>query len=227
MITLPDGKICNNLPEQVAKNAKDILEIAAQWQPYKDQLEADFEILAGLIEDMSTAAVAALAGQDVSVKTISQTNPNASFGFEITGNAGLLATNVYNRCEVINNILYVIVNVVLYNGTGAAVSPQYLGGVTINLGSEIASKVFDFNGNNATGNGGNAWITGERALIKENTGGTAPTSYATKSGATVHIDLQNSNAANSVALSIAGSSAISIGNGYYVFVSGRIALTLL
>lgn len=73
MITLPDGKICNNLPEQVAKNAKDILEVAAQWQPYKEELEADFETLADYLADMSSAAVGAIAGQDIAPANVSAT----------------------------------------------------------------------------------------------------------------------------------------------------------
>lgn len=73
MITLPDGKICNNLPEQVAKNAKDIFEVAQQWQPYKEQLEADFVYLADILADISAAAVSAIAGQTIAPAVVSAT----------------------------------------------------------------------------------------------------------------------------------------------------------
>lgn len=73
MIILPDEKICNNLPEQVAKNAKDILEVAQQWDPYKEELEADFETLAAYLADMSSAAVGAIAGQDIAPANVAAT----------------------------------------------------------------------------------------------------------------------------------------------------------
>ena len=107
MITLPDGKICNNLPEQVAKNAKDIFEIAQQWDPYKEQLEADFEMLAAYLADMSSAAVGAIAGQDIAPANVAATGniTSPSIIETMTGyNASSLNANVtYNYLGVVKN----------------------------------------------------------------------------------------------------------------------------
>lgn len=147
MITLPDGKICNNLPEQVAKNAKDILEIAAQWQPYKEELEADFVILNGIIEDMSAAAVAALAGQDVSVNKLYISTPSYVKDFTAPEVTNFSLLNSFCRFEVIANMLH-IVFCARYQNNDADNAQQFkLGNFSVSgIDSEIGSHVYDLGG---------------------------------------------------------------------------------
>ena len=83
MITLPNGKVVRNLPEQVAKNLEDIVYLAetyknldeqvATWPSYKeswDQFEEDYAnwtaTLQGYLDDISDAALSAIANGTVS-----------------------------------------------------------------------------------------------------------------------------------------------------------------
>ena len=133
MIELPNKKKCYNLPEQVAQNLLNIQYLAEQyknidalpaiWQTYKEEFDNEFDTFEGwertfggwettletYLASMSSAAVGALAGQDVSVRTITQTNANWGETPYISGGAGIPATPIYNRFEVIGNILYVVI----------------------------------------------------------------------------------------------------------------------
>ena len=103
MITLPDGKICNNLPEQVAKNAKDIFEIAQQWNPYKEELEADLVMLAGYLADMSSAAIGAIAGQTIAPANVSATASVSAPS--ITGDSIIENMSGYSaQFQTVNNV---------------------------------------------------------------------------------------------------------------------------
>ena len=91
MIELPNNKVCYNLPEQVAANLanieylaehyKNLDEAVASWPSYKaewDQFEIDYanwtSTLEGYLTSMSSAAVSAIAGQNIAPANISATN---------------------------------------------------------------------------------------------------------------------------------------------------------
>lgn len=82
--------------------------------------------------------------------TIEQASPNYSREFNFGTASGITITNVYNRCEVINNVLYLIANIKLKNTSGAVKKlgqgwgdPAYC---TLSLSDELASKIFDIAG---------------------------------------------------------------------------------
>ena len=56
---------------------------------------------------------------DFIAKTLSQTNPNYSDSLVLAGQNGLTVDNIYNRLEVINNILYFVINVKVTNNTAS------------------------------------------------------------------------------------------------------------
>ena len=98
MIQLPNNKKCYNLPEQVAQNLlniqylaeqyKNIDELPAIWQSYKETFDADQETFAGwtttfegwdttlatYLANMSSAAVGAIAGQNIAPANVNVSN---------------------------------------------------------------------------------------------------------------------------------------------------------
>ena len=108
MIQLPNNKKCYNLPEQVAQNLanitylaeeyKNIDELPAIWQSYKETFDAEQETFAGwtttfegwdttlatYLVNMSSAAVSAIAGQNIAPANINATG--TVDGNKITGN---------------------------------------------------------------------------------------------------------------------------------------------
>lgn len=97
MIQLPNNKKCYNLPEQVAQNLlniqylaeeyKNIDELPSIWQTYKETFDAEQETFAGwtttfegwdttlatYLANMSSAAVSAIAGQNIAPANIAAT----------------------------------------------------------------------------------------------------------------------------------------------------------
>ena len=97
MIELPDKKKCYNLPEQVAQNLLNITYLAEQyknidalpaiWQSYKETFDAEQETFEGwtttfegwdttlstYLTNMSSAAVSAIAGQNIAPANVNAT----------------------------------------------------------------------------------------------------------------------------------------------------------
>ena len=81
---------------------------------------------------------------DVGAKTLSQTQANYSYQFQGTSSDIGTLTPIYNRVEVINSVLHVILNIKAVatttktlNAGGEACAPS------ITLNSEVSSKIFD------------------------------------------------------------------------------------
>lgn len=165
-----------------------------------------------------------LENKDVKVKTLSQSEANEAVVFDFTALGGLKIKNTYNRFEVINNVLYVIVNVEIYNDSGSSISLTNMCEKTVELPVEIASKIYDCAGKHVGEAGSNVWITSAIGAIKETNTGTYPTSYSLKS--TCELYLLN-NIANNITVAIAGTQALSIPNGKSEYISARVALTLI
>ena len=91
-------------------------------------------------------------GGDLIADTISQANANYSSEFEYSGTHDTYfdITNVYNRFEVINNVLYIVFNIKLMNNTESSHSTTTSGKYSnqIDLPEEIATKIFDIDGHN-------------------------------------------------------------------------------
>lgn len=98
MIELPDKKKCFSLPEQVAQNLRNITFLAEQyknidalpaiWQVYKEEFDSEIETFEGwtttfegwdntlstYLANMSSAAVGAIAGQNIAPASITATS---------------------------------------------------------------------------------------------------------------------------------------------------------
>ena len=166
---------------------------------------------------------------DITCDTLEQSSANwgGSFNLPTALSGGLTLTNIYNRCEVINNVLYVVINVIINNPTSAAVTLQYVGGVNFSLPNEYASKILDFNGVSADGAGAQAWIMSSAPGCVKETTGSVPTGYGVKSNATIRIELYNNNTANAISINLASDNSVSYSNGRSVFITARAALTLI
>ena len=102
--------------------------------------------------EITASSISAQAGdfQDVTAQTIEQTNANYSKEFNFATASGLTITNVYNRFEVINSVLYLIANIRIKNTGDAGKKlgqgwgdPAYC---TVTLNDSIASKIYDIAG---------------------------------------------------------------------------------
>lgn len=99
----------------------------------------------GTTQDIGT--LGDFSNVDFVAKTLAQTNVNFSQTFNFATATGLTITNVYNKCEVVNNILYLIANVKVKNTSGDIkkvgggwTDPAY---ITLTLPTSIASKIYD------------------------------------------------------------------------------------
>lgn len=102
----------------------------------------------GTSQDLGT--LADFSNADFVAKTLTQNNVNFNQTFNFVTATGLQITNAYNKCEVVNNILYLICNIKVKNTSGAAkkigsawADPAYC---SFNLPASIASKIFDIDG---------------------------------------------------------------------------------
>ena len=83
-------------------------------------------------------------------KTLSQSNVNWSNTFGFSNYYGLTITEIYCKLQVINNRLDIIVNFSAKNETANDITTKYIASGVAVLNSAIASKVIDFNGDDAT-----------------------------------------------------------------------------
>ena len=250
MIELPDKKKCFSLPEQVAQNLRNITFLAEQyknidalpaiWQVYKEEFDSEMETFEGwtttfegwdntlstYLANMSSAAVSALVGQDVKVKTIEQTNANYAVSFNLApdGGASFTINNVYNRFEVINGILYFIMNIKVENNSGSTITVQKVAGTPVAVDPTIGAKLIDFSGNavsDAPGSG--AAITFEVTYAIKGIKGNATTA----SGASQVFVCLNHEIQNFVSVYVYCKDNISLADEEFACISARIPLTLI
>ena len=238
MIQLPNNKKCYNLPEQVAQNLLNIQYLAEQyanidelpsiWADYKTAFDADLHTfedwtttfegwentLATYLANMSSAAVGALAGQDVSVKTIAQTDANYNSAPYISD-----STAVYNRFQVINGILYVILNFKVVNNTGSE-HTYYVFNGDIYIPPSYGAKIIDFEGDNAT------VAKAQKTVICGTKGYGFSSVTATTFNHDIHIAIRNHTSANYLDITVTAEGGITLQDGEEYYITGRIALSL-
>lgn len=161
--------------------------------------------------------------EDIQVKTLTQSEANyqKEFNFSVS-NEGITTTNIYNRFEVINNVLYLVVNLQLTNTTENSISVYQAGTGWIYLSSAFGSKIIDLNGDSVHSATTNAClITGHEILETSDL-----TSYSsvTKNG---YICFQNQTGADACSVIIRWNSPLSISAGESKWVTARLFLTLL
>lgn len=155
---------------------------------------------------------------DFLVKTISQTEANWSGTPYISGDAGIPATIIYNRFEVIGNILYVVLNFKLVNNTGSEKTVYALEGI-IAVPQIYSEKIIDFEGDNAT------VAKATRAIICAGKGQAFDDLQSTYFD-DINVSISNHTIANYVRIDLT-STGITIANGATKYITARLFLTLL
>ena len=179
MIELPNKKKCYNLPEQVAQNLLNIQYLAEQyknidelpniWQSYKTVFDDDLETfgswtttfegwettLATYLANMSSAAVGAIAGQNIAPANVAATG-NITANSIIENMSGYSAANISTGDGVDCNITPIFLGVCkngnkitfVYYFTYERIGAKGLQGIAqINIPNEVGEKLYpDGNG---------------------------------------------------------------------------------
>lgn len=200
-------------------------------------IDASQHLIANYNDGTSTDLGAIFTGNvtisgSLTANTLEQTNANwVSPNIELNpsgdvASAGVDVTNIYNRFEVINNVLFIIVNISFHNPSASPVTisgnvraDKAISGVPANIGS----KIIDFEGKSIA-----EVATTEHCLIA---GTKAFTSrglqYSHVEDSDWNVFLTNRTTANLCQLFIQKSTALTINAGATVYVSARLPLTLL
>lgn len=173
-----------------------------------------------LIAENPAAVLEALKGQDISAKTLEQSEPNVDI--EMTEVAalpeGLVLTKYYEKAIIVNNILYITLNYNIANPTENSISltNNWLTKKAV-IPSKYASKIYRADGENITGS--------PSATLTLNWIAPLYTKYGqyqfTPSDLGAYIE---HTAAKTIAIPFAGGASIPSNSS--IFVSGRVALTL-
>lgn len=156
-------------------------------------------------------------------KTLRQTEANFTATFSQQSIYGSV-TAIYNRFMVINNVLHIIYNVKFTSNGYSIPSKDIVAyGQSSALTSDIASKIFDLNGNSVHEAGPYCTIAKVPAII------TKGKLYNSDDILNCTLVLYNINAADYIGFYIMNDtgSAISLTNGDELYIMARMALTLL
>ena len=160
---------------------------------------------------------------DFKAKTLEQLEANwKSANLVFPAPTGFEITNIYNRCEVIGNVMHIVVSIKLVNNSG---STKTLGGTDVGvvIPEEYAEKIIDVDGKSvAAADATNyCFIAGEPMILEKNSNTYNGTFYGGRIFAT------NRNEARKMSIFASPSETISMDDGDYIYLSGRIALTLI
>ena len=165
---------------------------------------------------------------DFVAKTLSQVEPNYSLEFEFTSTSNLEITNIYNRFMVINNMLYIIVNVAMKNISGASLTinvNDYITGKNLAIDEAIASKIYGLDGKKAS-----ETPVGSYSLITPLQGystSSITSNYPSPRG-DIRVLFINKSPANETALALTnGVTSFSLNADQVVYYTGRVALSLI
>ena len=101
--------------------------------------------------NIAVAAATAITGQDITPKTVAQTQANYVGNINIGKIGDTTITAVYNKFEVINGVLYIILNFLVNNSTAS--DKTITSGSTLfsveatNIPSSISENIYDLAGN--------------------------------------------------------------------------------
>lgn len=185
--------------------------------------------------DAQLALKANLSGADftgaVTAPTFKQSQFNFSRVFNLSADQDLTISNIYNRFAEINNVLHLIVNISLTNNTGESKilgsGYGFIGFASLTLDQEIASKIIDIDGISAAAVGSNGTlISSEPCQIMKNKILDSTSEFYTGRLSILNRDVQNVIAVQ-VALNGGAGNRITIADGETIYVTARMALTLL
>lgn len=169
---------------------------------------------------------------DVIAPTFKQSQFNYELSFNLTTPYSLEVENVYNRFAEINNVLYCIVNIKITNNTGATVTLGdgygLVANTSLSLSPSIASKIYDIEGKTAADSSAtmNCLISSEACQIMRQKVLNDSTAFIP-----ARFSLVNRNVANTLAVQVAVNSGsgnrITLADGESIYVTSRMALTLI
>ena len=186
-------------------------------------INASQELIANYNDGTSTNLGLIFNG-DITVNTIEQAQANykgSNINFN-PGSSGLTFTNTYNRLEVINQVLYAVVNLKVENNSGS--SKTFSGtDMLTTIPTKYAEKIIDVKGKNVheVASPDYTFITGEPAMAIKN----SETFATTKLEGTIY--LCNRVAENGISLFVRLNNTETLADGEYLYFTGRIALTLI
>lgn len=164
----------------------------------------------------------------ISAPVIEQTAPTWAASFNFASATGIEITNIYNRCEVINNVLYLIANIKIKNISGATkkigAGWGESGYIVVSFPVDLASKIIDLEGKAVSEAATpRAIITSAPAVCCENV--VSSNSLITHEG--FRFDFANLSSPNSAALYLENYPALELPVDGELYIMGRIALTLI
>lgn len=179
--------------------------------------------------DMVVAGSGSIGGDFEVDGAISQATANYSREFNFGTAGGITITNVYNRCEVINNVLYLIANIRLKNTSGAVKKlgqgwgdPAYC---TLSLSDELASKIFDIAGTSVHASAvvDGTIITAVPVVVTKNIAESATLVSLTS----FRFTMVNKTAANTLSCYFRPNEIVQLEDDEELTLTGRVALTLI
>ena len=182
-------------------------------------------------KQLGIVALEQLTDKDLKVKTLEQSEFNYSIPFELNASQSLTINNIYNRFAVIDNVLFVIVNFILTNSTGETKTLGsgygHVGNLQFEIDSEIANKLVDINGVKVSEVATNdTLISSSPCQIL-----TSKVLDATSVFYNGRLSLVNRSSANKLSVQVAlnggSSNRITIADGASLYITARMALTLL
>ena len=190
----------------------------------KAEMDSTISGLNSAIAGKASLSGADFTGNVTTTGTISQATANyeQTLNLAQTTSEGVVWTNVFNKFEVINGVAYLIANFTIENTNAVSKTIYVLTNREFSLPSDVASKIYDINGDKASDAvGSHANITNFPALVNS----TNP--YDTSSPTFVNSSFFNGTGANGVGIRIAISSGLSIAANTKIMVTARVALTLI
>lgn len=166
------------------------------------------------------------SGVEFKAKTLEQVQANSSLEFNCSSPAGLTITNIYNRFEVIGNILYIICNVKATNDTESSISlnGQISAQAVVTLPSAIAEKIYDMEGNpvSSPSVSAQAGVCATRGIVSTNV------NFTSFLADFPDFNVIHPQQANVVYVGFRHKTAgMSVASGSSIWLTGRMALTLL
>ena len=164
--------------------------------------------------------------QDLKPKTLEQQEPNWAYDVEeFPSTTGCTSEVTFCRIQKINGELHIIMQGKVNNATGSDKTVYNLSGIYVTLPSEIASKIFDVNGNPASeGVASDVRITAAPCQIYKNSETGMNFSYTETRGL---LYIMNTSQENRILISFGVGAGVTLINDKDTYFEGRIFLDLI
>lgn len=188
----------------------------------KSQIDALLSPITSALSGKADLSGATFTGA-VSAPTLQQANPNYNLDFNFSDQEGATIENIYNRFEVINNVLYAIVNMKLTNASENSINIYQISSGWKYLNSEIGNKIYDLEGKKVSeSRTGGCLICAHEVIVSSNL---SQTQYHKANGLIVLTNLSDANVCALICRW--NDSPLTIPAGESRWITGRLFLTLL